>query len=134
VQYLINAKAGAAGTTQVFSVSNKGGIACTAVSPAALAAGATADYSGLGQSTYARLTPDAGGTSSISGFLATNVPDGRMVVIVNIGAANLSITNQDAGSTAANRVITIGGGTIVVAANGIFKMIYDLTTARWRQI
>lgn len=133
-QYAINVKGGVAGTTQTYSVSNSGGVANTAVSPATLAAGNIDDYAGIGQYGFARLTPDAGGTSVIRGILATNVPDGREVVIVNIGAANLTVNNQDAGSTAANRIITLTNTAVIVAAGGVFKIKYDLTTQRWRQI
>lgn len=59
--------------------------------------------------------------------------DGQRVDLVSIGAGQVDINNQNAGSTAANRVINSVTGTISLAAGvGRATIEYDLTTARWR--
>lgn len=58
----------------------------------------------------------------------------QWLTLVNIGAQNVSITNQDAASTPAFRIITGTGGTIVLAADGTMKLFYDVNTIRWRKI
>jgi len=62
-----------------------------------------------------------------------NGVDGQMVWIESIGTGQVDIKNQDAGSTAANRVINGVTGTISLAAGvGRALLCYDGTTARWR--
>jgi len=133
-QYAINVKAGAAGTTQVFSVSNKGGLSQTFVSPSTLASGTTNDYTGTAGYSFARITANAS-NSTLSGISATNVPDGFQLCIINISAsATLTIQNNGAGSSAANRVLTISGADVVLAAKAVIYLVYDLTSATWRQV
>lgn len=103
------------------------------VSPAALANGNNNDYAGIGLSSFARLTPDAGG-STITGIAApTAANDGTIIILLNLGAATLTIANQDANSAAANRIITETGANVAMATNEMMSIIYDGTTARWRQ-
>lgn len=59
--------------------------------------------------------------------------DGMLVWIESVGAGQVDITNQDAGSTATNRAITGVTGTISLAAGvGRALVCYDNTTGRWR--
>lgn len=125
----------------MFSVSLNGAIATTAVSPAMLAAGVTQDYAGFGVYGFGRVTPDnVAGTSALGGILATNIRDGHELTLVNIGtvgaipAQNLTINHLDAGSAAANQIITSTAAAIVLAANDTVTFKYDLTSAKWRQI
>lgn len=100
-----------------------------ATSPAGMAATEN-DYTGATGS-FARLTPNAAGTV-ITGF-ASGV-NGRILTIVNLGNANITVLHQDNGSVAANRVITIGGAALVLPSDVAASFIYDSTTQRWRQI
>lgn len=79
---------------------------------------------------YIRLNTDAART--ITGFAAPNAEYGREVVLVNVGSNDLLITNEDAASTAANRVITGTGATVTLSANESAVMMYDTTSDRWR--
>lgn len=102
-----------------------------AVSPAALAAGGVNDYAGADGASFARLTGGAGG-SSITGI--ANGVDGRLLVLLNVGADNVTLTHQDAASAAANRIITGTGLSVTMTTDDIVILIYDATTARWRQL
>lgn len=104
-----------------------------AASPAALAAGTTNDYNPTGFSTSSRLrqaTNVAG--SAISGFVAQNSGDIR--IVQNLGPGTLTLLNEDAGSTATNRITCPGGVSQIVPAGGAFFLIYDATTSRWVSI
>jgi hypothetical protein len=105
-----------------------GSLATHATSPAGMAATEN-DYAGAAGS-FARLTPNAAGTA-ITGF-AGGV-DGRVLTIVNLGNPNVTLLHEDGGSVAGNRIITKGGGAIVIPSDGILSLIYDATAARWRQ-
>lgn len=59
---------------------------------------------------------------------------GRRLTLLNVGAQNIVLTNQDALSVAGNRVITGTGANITMAADDTLSMIYDDTTARWRVV
>jgi hypothetical protein len=59
--------------------------------------------------------------------------DGAMVWVESVGAGQVDIANQNASSTAANRVINNVTGTISLAAGcGRALLCYDGTAARWR--
>jgi hypothetical protein len=105
-----------------------GSLATHATSPAGMAATEN-DYAGAAGS-FARLTPNAAGTT-ITGF-AGGV-NGRLLTIVNLGNPNVTLLHEDGGSVAGNRIITKGGGAIVIPSDGILSLIYDATAARWRQ-
>ena len=106
-----------------------------AISPAALAAGATQNYAptGLATTTDLRVTPDAGGTSSLGGMVG-NQTGGALVVITNIGAALLTISHEAGGSTAANRFSNPGAVDIVLRAGASLICLYDFASLRWRPV
>ncbi len=109
-------------------------LAVAAGSPAAMAT-VENNYalSGSGGSTrsFVRLTPNAANTV-ITGF--ADPVEGRWLILVNLGAGTITISHQDAASTAANRIITSTGAAVVLSADDTATFIYDATTARWRQI
>jgi hypothetical protein len=109
-----------------------GDIAFQAISPSALAAGNNNNYSGSDGRSFARVSGDAGGTSTITGFSAGS--DGRMLIVVNISSNNVTITHQDINSMAGNRVITATALSLVLTVDDAVCLIYDAITLRWRQI
>ena len=102
--------------------------------PTALAAGTTNDYTvggSLGSRNLFRLTPDAAG-SLVTGFSggATNLFC-RMFNI-GTGTAELTLGHQNAGSTAANRIICPGEVDFIVLPGDSFCVWYDGSTSRYR--
>lgn len=77
---------------------------------------------------YLRITgPSAG--FSVSGFTAG--ADGKMLILHNTTAQQMTITN-DATSTAANRILTLTGADVVLrAGTSIATFIYDSAQTRW---
>ena len=57
--------------------------------------------------------------------------DGRMIRLVNVGTNALSVKNEDANSTASNRINT-NGGNLNFQTGHMLECIYDGTTSRWR--
>ncbi len=77
-------------------------------------------YTGAGTATFTGIT---GGT------------DGRQVRIMNASAYTLSFTNEDSGSTAANRILTSAvGGTLNIPAGISPTFQYDSGASRWRLV
>lgn len=108
-----------------------GDLALRPVSPGGMAVGEN-NYAGTNGFSFARLTPNGAGTT-ITGFAGGY--DGKILIIVNVGAAILSIPNEGIASAPINRVITFDGATTInLAANDTVTLLYDLATARWRQI
>lgn len=104
------------------------------ITPAVLAAGATADYAPTGLATAAviRQATDATG-SSLSGL--TGGAAGRLICLINIGAAgSLTLTHDDAGSAAANRFSLVAGASLVLAIGGSVLLWYDDVSSRWRPV
>lgn len=62
--------------------------------------------------------------------------DGQQVTIVSMGAGEVDLAHQNAGSTAANRLINriTSGITPLAAGFGSAIYEYDATTARWRLV
>lgn len=77
---------------------------------------------------FLRLSTDASRT--ITGF--ANGSDGRQLVAVNVGANDLILGDEDAGSSAINRIITGHGVSITLDPDASAHLWYDLTSARWR--
>ena len=109
------------------------------INPAALSAGNNNDWAGLltgtannGMRHWARVTPDGGGTSVITGIDSTNAQDGDTFKLTNIGTVNMTLGHQDVGSLAANRIASPTVANYVLAANQSAELIYDATSSRWR--
>ena len=85
-----------------------------------------------GAVTVQRITSDAGG-NDVNGFAGGRA--GRLLIVINIGpAGSFTIQNQDAGSVAANRIITPVAGPVIIGVGDGATLWYDGTTARWRMI
>jgi hypothetical protein len=111
-----------------------GGVAMTSSSPTALAA--DQDNWGLSASnSYFYISSSAAvNVTGISGGA-----DGRVIVLVNNGSNNITLKNEGAGSTAANRFHFAGSGTagdLIVSPDGTVVLVYDNTSTnkRWRLV
>lgn len=89
------------------------------------------DNIAIGSTTFVRIT---GPTAAFTIRGIAGGYDGRMLVLVNTTTQNMSFANDNAGSTAGNRILTNTGGTLTTAGTGSAILIYDATTARWRII
>jgi hypothetical protein len=85
---------------------------------------------GLDVATVVRLNPAA--ASVITGIAAAGIiaPQKKLV---NVSAFNVTLANQDAGSTDVNRIISITGG-LILEPDDVADVWYDSTTARWRVV
>jgi hypothetical protein len=104
------------------------------LTPTALAAGNTNDYTPAGfssplRSVMLRLTPDAAG-STLTGLVA--LTDGHEIAIQNIGSGTLTLASESTSSTAANRFTLANNASLVLAAGAAVIAIYDGTSSRWR--
>lgn len=99
------------------------------ISPAALGAN-TNDWNPSGLATANTIRFSASTPIALSGITAP-ATDGKVIVLHNIGTTNnVTITDQDANSTAANRFIL--PYAIGIRPLESVTVIYDATTARWR--
>lgn len=95
----------------------------------ALAAGTSHDLGSAGSSSVLRITPDGAG-SAIGGIVGG--VDGDELMCINVGAANLSLLHQDAGSAAQNRILTSTGAALVLVPDAVAWLWYDPVATRWR--
>lgn len=79
-----------------------------------------------------RLSSDA--ARNVTGIVAPGLSLGSSLkrTIINVGAQNITLQNQNAGSAAGNRIITGTGADVVLAADDTAFLLYDPVTARWR--
>lgn len=103
-----------------------GGLATRATSPSQITANQN-DYA-IGVGTFFRLSTDA--SRNITGM--TGGVDGKRITVSNVGSFDIVFTNQDAASTAANRIITGTGASYTLPSDQSVEMVYDSTTSRWR--
>lgn len=66
----------------------------------------------------------------------TGGADGQRLTIVSIGAGQVDLSHQAAGSTAGNRLINFATSAVtsLAAGSGVAVLVYDATTARWRLV
>lgn len=66
-------------------------------------------------------------------FTPAGTPDGRLVILFNATAFNMTILNENASSLATNRIQTLstGGANMVTTGPGVIWMVYDSTALRW---
>lgn len=85
------------------------------------------DYAIWASSNYARL---GSATTNVvfTGFVAIA---GMVGIVHNAGSFNLTFNHQDAGSTAANRIITSTGAAVTITPRQSALFRYDATDARW---
>src|SRR3990167_2263510 len=78
-----------------------------------------------------RLASDA--ARNITGLLVpTAITDGKVVIIFNVGGFNITLVDESASSTAANRFALSAG--IVIAPDDSAMLWYDITSLRWRLV
>jgi len=82
-----------------------------------------------GTVTVQRLTRDGGG-SDITGFAGGR--EGRMIIVVNLGAGGMTLFHDNAGSAVANRLYNPDGASVVMGTSEQVSYFYDSTTQRWR--
>lgn len=70
------------------------------------------------------------GVVTITGFASPS--EGRMLIIMNLGASALTLADEDAGSSAANRMLFTGGSDHVLAERDVAVLWYDDSTSRWK--
>lgn len=87
------------------------------------------DYSGCDSATttVCRLSTDA--NRAFTGF--DEGSDGRLLVLRNVGAQLLTLSDESTGSTAANRIAIAGTGDLYIGPGGSINLIYDATLSRW---
>ena len=86
------------------------------------------DYAPTGYATAGVLRLTANAAYNITGLQGG--ADGRVLMIMNVGSNTITLKNQDAASTAANRFAF--GADVVLAADKTVGLIYDTTSQRWR--
>jgi len=59
---------------------------------------------------------------------------GRLVQVHNVGSFNITLTDSDTNSTAANRFSLRGAASFILTPNKTISLQYDATSARWRAI
>ena len=91
---------------------------------------------GIPSKSFVRITGPSG-AFNITGIAkpalgsATNNPDGTLLILYNSTAQAMTITNDSASSTAANRIYTNTGSDVATTGRGTTIFIYSVTDARW---
>lgn len=95
------------------------------------ATGAQHNFNLTASNTYLRCT---GAAPSFSGFTVGGVaPEAGDRVLIQCLGTTAKVTNQDTGSTAANRIITPATIGQIIGLHGLMLLTYDDTTDRWRE-
>lgn len=99
------------------------------LSPAQITANQN-DYNpaSLATASTLRLTSDA--SRNVTGLAGG--ADGRLMLVHNVGAQNIVLTDDDGASTAANRFALLGNITLLPDTSVLLQ--YDSTSSRWRPL
>jgi hypothetical protein len=57
---------------------------------------------------------------------------GELMILINVGAADLILENQSERSLAQDRIITGTGASLTLRPDQAATLFYDQTSARWR--
>ena len=82
----------------------------------------------LPKKSFARIT----GPSDV--FNITGIrggADGKVAILYNTTANAMTISNANAGSTAANQIFTNTGSDVATTGTGIVSLIYSVTDSKW---
>jgi hypothetical protein len=141
VGLLVNATGG---TTNVSGVFQGGNVGVNTTAPAAYldmngdfatqytsytAANGVNNNISIGRWTFVRIT---GPTAAFSITGIAGGVDGKIVILYNSTSQSFTISNDNASSTAANRIWTLNStGDIVISGKGCVKLIYSTLDSRW---
>jgi hypothetical protein len=107
------------------------------ISPASLSAGTFNNWAPTGIDTARVVRIDHGvGTVNITGISASQT-EGRRLTLLNVSANTLVLQDDNASSSAANRILCPGNaGTddLTFTTNGAVELLYDATSSRWRVV
>ena len=79
------------------------------------------------QKSYFQFT--GAGAVTVTGF--ANGSDGKVILLTNKTGSQLTINNNDSGSSAANRILTGTGASLSVENNASIMAVYDSTNSLW---
>lgn len=82
------------------------------------------------EQSFLRLTS----VTSVSGFVANNTDNGKLLYVHNASAGNLSVLNNSSSSSEAHRVLTGTGLDLVLPPGGALCFQYDVTSQKWRVV
>ena len=82
----------------------------------------------IGTDTFVRIIGPTG-SFTITGIESPTVP--TQITLYNTTAQNMTLANEDSGSTDVNRIWTLTGSDITTTGTGVFTLAYDLTDQRW---
>jgi Head domain of trimeric autotransporter adhesin len=99
------------------------------LTPATIAASQN-DYNPANLSTASVLRLTASGAFNITGLAGG--ADGRLLVLINVGASNITLVDESALSTAANRFALVADEVLV--PDEAVQLLYDATSQRWRLV
>lgn len=102
------------------------------ITPATLAASQD-DYNPAGLTDKTAVIRQAASANiSLTGLIAPTTD--KLLYLINISAANtITLSNQDAGSAAANRFL-IAGGDLILQPNASATLFYDTASSAWRVV
>ncbi|UPT65629.1 MAG: hypothetical protein M0D57_13935 [Sphingobacteriales bacterium JAD_PAG50586_3] len=78
---------------------------------------------------YIKFNSGSSSNFSITGFSAG--VDGQILILQNVGTGNMTVRNQNNGSSASNRIVTNTGSDVATTGTGTITLIYDGTQSRW---
>lgn len=110
-----------------------GSLGLDPITPATLTANVN-DYQGHGTNNSQRATVRASSDASrnVTGFDAAISRDGDTIWFINVGANDIVLQDQNAGSVATNRIISPTGADLTLNADEAALLWYDPTDTRWR--
>lgn len=90
---------------------------------------------GVTTNSNVKLTVASSGTATITGLIAAGAPnsEGRLVMLTNVAAGTVFVTDNDSGSSGDNRILLPNGQKIIsLIQDQSVTLFYDIATNFWR--
>lgn len=92
----------------------------------------TANQDDLVVNGFSMVRASSDASRNVTGILAPGTDQRTLRIIMNVGSFNIVLTNEDANSAAANRIITGTGASVTLTPDDTATLWYDHDTDRWR--
>jgi len=102
------------------------------VGAGSLGAGSVNDLILNSTATYFRISSSA--DLSVTGLNSSGVPDGRMIILMNVGTFAITLKSLNGSSASVNQFDLPGSSDVILAPKGSVTLVFDASGGHWTMV